>query len=291
MTLMDHAYVEEHGLIESYLKDRLSESERNEFEAHYFACETCLERLETASDFREGMLQVAAEDAARVRVQAGLLAGLARLSRGRRIALGGFLLLLAALPLGLLVARNQGLERQLAEARTAQPAVPAPAGSEPRIADLEARLRSLEQSGDAERRRLEEELAKERQARTAAASETASPRVNVPIFMLAAVRGGEEAGREPVNRLPLSAAGGPVILTLELATVDYPAYRASLRAEDGQEVWQARGLRPDSRDTLVILLPSRMLSPRSYQLAIEGERKDGKTFAVATYPFRVVPPP
>ena len=36
---MDHAYAEEHGLVEAYLKDRLSASERDAFEAHYFACD------------------------------------------------------------------------------------------------------------------------------------------------------------------------------------------------------------------------------------------------------------
>jgi hypothetical protein len=282
---MDHAYVEEHGVLEAYLKDRLSESEREEFEAHYFACETCLQQLETANDFREGMLQVAAEDAARSR--AGLLAGLALLSGWRRIALGGLLLLLVALPLGLLLARNQGLERQLADARGTHATAPA----DPRIAGLEARLRSVEATGAADRKRLEEELAKERQARAAAASEGAVPRVNVPIFMLAAVRGGEEEGREPVSRIPLSAASGPVILTLELATVDYPSYSASLRAEDGKEIWRARGLRPDSRDALVILLPARMLQSGSYRLDIEGARSDGREIAVAAYPFQVAGKP
>jgi hypothetical protein len=285
MTAMDHAYIEEHDLAESYLKDRLSESEREAFEAHYFACAMCLARLETASDFREGMLQVAAEDA--TRAQAGLLAGLALLSRGRRIALGAFLLLLVALPGGLLVARNRGLERQLAEARGARMAVPAAAASEQRIATLESRLRSLEQAGAADRRRLEEELAKERQTLAAAGNGAAVPQVNVPIFTLAAVRSGEQEGREPVNRIPLAAAAGPVILTLELATIDYPSYQASLRTEDGREVWQARGLRPDSRDALVILLPAHMLHPVSYRLTIEGTRSDGKEFAVAAYPFRV----
>jgi len=288
MTAMDHAYVEEHDLVESYLKDRLSESERDAFEAHYFACETCVEQLETASDFREGMLQVAAEDTARA--QAGLLASLALLTRGRRIALAGFLLLLVALPLGLLVARNRGLERQLAEARGTRVTAPASAGGEQRIASLEARLRSLEQVGAADRRRWEEELAKERQARTVAGSEAAVPQVNVPVFMLAAVRS-EEAGREPVNRIPLSAEAGPVIFNLELATIDYPSYRATLRTEDGKEIWQAGGLRPDSRDALVILLPSRMLRPGAYRLAIEGARGNGKGFAVAAYPFRVIPHP
>src|SRR3954470_19651315 len=128
---MDHAYAEEHGLVESYLKDRLSESEREAFEAHYFACEACMEQLEAASDFREGMLQVAAEEAARAQV--GLLAGLALLSRAHRLAPAGLLLLLLALPLALLIT-TRGLERRLAAARITPAAAP---GGEPRIASRE----------------------------------------------------------------------------------------------------------------------------------------------------------
>lgn len=270
---MDHAYVEQHDLVESYLKDRLNDSERTEFEAHYFDCEICLEQLETASDFREGMRQMAAEDAVKA---TGLLAGLALLSRRRRLAWGGALLLLLALPLGFLIARNRALERQLDEARAAV--------DDPRIASLEAELRSLRQSGAGDRERLEQELAKERQARAEAEKTAGRPQVNVPVFLLAAVRSGEEAGREPVNRVSLPAGAESVILTLELATVDFPSYRAVLREEDGREIWQAGGLRPDSRDALVLLLPSRMLPPGVYRLTIEG----GKGFVVGDYPFRAV---
>ena len=67
----------------------------------------------------------------------------------------------------------------------------------------------------------------------------------------------------------------------------YPSYRASLRDAGGKEIWQARGLRPDSRDTLVLLLPASMLPPGVYQLTIEGEGKGG---VVGAYPFRVVRP-
>jgi len=285
MTAVDHSYAEAHDLVESYLAGRLSDSERDAFEAHYFACETCLQQLETASDFREGMLQVAAEDTARAaaaRTQLGLLAGLALLSRRSRLALTGALLLVVALPLGI-VMRNRSLERQWAEASIK---------SEQRIAGLQAELRNLGQAGAGDRRRLEGELAKERQALAAAEKgASAGPQVNVPIFMLAAVRGGEEAGREPVNQIPPSPTAGPVILTLELATIDYPSYRASLQARDGKEIWQAGGLRPDSRDALVILLPSDMLHPGDYRLTIEGTQGGTKGYAVAAYPFRVTNAP
>ena len=283
---VNHTYAEEHDLVEAYLAGRLSESERDAFEAHYFACETCLEQLETASDFREGMREVGAEDAARAAAAGArfhVLGGLALLSRGRRLALGGaLLLLLMALPLGFLLARNRGLERRLSAAQAAQAA-----GAEQRIASLEARLRGLERTAAGDRRRLEDELAKERQAR-AAAEKGGGAQVNVPIFMLAAVRSGDTAGREPVNQIPLSSTAGSIILDLELATVDFPSYRASLHAADDREIWQGRGLRPDSRDSLVIVLPSGMLSPGVYELTIEGAGNAGRWVAVAAYPFRVV---
>jgi hypothetical protein len=293
---MDHAYVEEHDVVESYLRDRLSDREREAFEAHYFGCETCLAQLELASDFREGMLQVGAEDTARTvaaHALLGLLAGLALLSRGQRLALAGLFLLLLVLPAGLLV-RTRGLERQLTEARNARPPAPAPAPDPTTtLARFEAELRALREIADGDRRRLAElkgELEQARQAATDRPRVPQAPQVNVPIFMLAAVRGGEE-GREPVNRVPLSAATGSVVLALELATVDYPSYRATLRAENGKELWQAGELRPDSRDTLVLLLPASMVPPGVYQLTIEGTKAEGQATAVGAYPFRTVRQP
>jgi hypothetical protein len=172
---------------------------------------------------------------------------------------------------------NRGLQSQVASARS---------GSDRRIASLEAQLRTLQDSDAGERRRLEEELGKERQSRAAEA--TSGPQVNLPLFTLAAVRSGEEAGREPVSRLALDPKAPSVILTMELATVDFPAYQASLRDGSGKELWQAAGLHPDGRDSLVILLPARMLAPGLYRLTLEGVKPGGQGYTVGAYPFRVV---
>ena len=275
MTGMEHVYAEEHDLVESYLAGRLSEEERAAFEAHYFDCEICLERLETAEGFREGMRQVAAEDLAQASaVRVGLLAAL---SRRYRLALAGALLLLAALPAVWLAGRNRDLEQRLAAVS---------ANAEQQRVALEARLESLEQVRAGDRRRFDAELAQERdrRGREAVAGE---PQVNVPLFLLAAVRSGEDEGREPVNQLPLASAAGSVVLVAELATVDHPSYRATLRAADGKPIWQARGLRPDDRDALVLLLPAEMLKPGIYHLTIEGSLGADRWLAVAAYPFRV----
>ena len=112
--------------------------------------------------------------------------------------------------------------------------------------------------------------------------------MNVPIFLLAAVRSGEGIDREPVNQIPLAATARSVVLTFELATIDYSSYRASLQDRDGKEIWQTGGLHPDSRDTLALLLPASMLQPGVYRLTIEGVQDGGKESAVAACPFRVV---
>lgn len=280
---MDHTYVEEHDLVEAYLAGRLSESDRDAFEAHYFDCEACLERLETAEDFREGMRQVAAEDIAQAsaaRARLGLFAALAALSPRHRLALAGALLLIAALPAVWLAGRNRTLQQEIAAAS---------AGAEQQRAALESRVQSLEQARAGDRNRYEEELAQVRERGVREATpEPPQPQVNVPLFLLAAVRSGEQEGREPVNRIPLSSTAGSIILTAELATVDHPSYRASLHSAGGKEIWQAQGLHPDSRDTLVLLLPARMLQPGDYRLTVEGAGQGGRWLPVAAYPLRVL---
>ncbi|HXU30011.1 MAG TPA: zf-HC2 domain-containing protein [Thermoanaerobaculia bacterium] len=277
-----HDEVEARDLVGAYLAGRLPEAERDAFEAHYFDCAECLEKLEAAEGFREGMLQVAAEDLAKAsqeRAAVGFLAALALLSRGRRLALAGALAALVVLPTWFAV-RNRGLEQQLAEKSAST------AGTASRSAALEARLRDVERTGAAERRRLEEQLAQERGAPAPVPASSPSPQVNVPYFILAAVRSGE-GSREPVNQLRIPDRDGSFLLAIELATVDHPAYRATLSGSAGRAIWTSDGLRPDGRDTLVILLPGKMLAPGLYRLKIAGVEKGGGEVAVGEYPFRV----
>ncbi len=275
----DHAYAEEQGLVDLYLAERLSAAERTAFEAHYFACPACLEQLEAAAELRQGMLDFAVEDSLR-RHASGVLAVLALQSRQRRVALGGALLLLILAPCGWLAARNRHLERRLADVQAAVQAAPR----------LDARLQAVEKAAAGDRRRFAQELAAERQARTAAERDALRPLVNLPISVLAAVRGGEEPGRAPVTRIPLPPDMTPLALTMELASVDYPSYHVSLRTAAGQEIWQADGLHPDSRDALSLLLPARMLPLGVYRLSLEGVQNGGRRAAVAVYPFQVSQP-
>lgn len=96
---MDHAYIEEHGLIERYHRGDLAGDEEVRFEEHFHGCFECQERLTFARSFRKGFQAMAAEDAARQAVVVGgILAWLARRGRGVRAAVAVAVLLVALLP-------------------------------------------------------------------------------------------------------------------------------------------------------------------------------------------------
>lgn len=104
---MDHAYVEEHGLIERYHQGGLPPEEETRFEEHFAGCAQCLELLVLDRGLRRGLRAVAAEEGARVSVRLGLLAWLAR--RGRGVQAGlivAALLVAAALPSAFFLTRT-----------------------------------------------------------------------------------------------------------------------------------------------------------------------------------------
>jgi len=271
---MDHAYIEEHDVIRRYLVDRLGADERTRFEAHYVDCDQCLERLELEEGFREGIREVAAAGAARA-IERGLFLRLL-LSRSGRALLAAALAVVVALPVGILLMRNRELARQLAAA-TPPPPLPEPASTKE---DQQARQ---------ERDRLASELEQERRARTVAEERLAraeSPRVNLPVFLLAAVRG-DDGTSEDLNQLVLTPGEDWVVLAVELALVEHASYRATLRTAAGRRTWSGDGLRPDERDTLTLALPSKLLPSGRYSLEVEGRTAAGRWEPVTTSPLRV----
>ncbi len=118
---MDHTTIEDQNLVERYVLGRLTLAERERFEAHFLDCPSCLSQLEWTEDMHGALRTAAAEDAARTLAAGGVLAFLARRSRGARVALG---LAVLAVPLAVSLAfflpRVHDLERRMERAeRTA----------------------------------------------------------------------------------------------------------------------------------------------------------------------------
>lgn len=112
---MDHAYIEEHGLVERYFRGDLKAEEEVPFEEHFMACAACQERLKLARSLLKGMRAMASEDAVqRAVVEAGLFAWLTRRGRLAQVGLAMAVLWAAFLPSAWLWLENQRLVRDAA---------------------------------------------------------------------------------------------------------------------------------------------------------------------------------
>jgi hypothetical protein len=274
---MDHAYIESHGLVELYHQGALPPDEEARFEEHFVYCGECMEQLELARGLQRGIRAMAAEDAARAVVAAGLFAWLAR--RGR-LAQWGMALAALLLAAGL-------------------PALWLRAGGQTERRELSARLEAQRSAGSELERRLGESEARRRTAELAAAKPPEPPRslpsslvkplikplVNTPVFLLSALRG-DDAKPAVID---LSKAGDALALAVDVgADLRFATYRATITKADGGEVFAQGGLKPNALEALMITFPSAFFAPGEYRLRVEGVEPDGSAAEVGGYPFRVV---
>jgi hypothetical protein len=254
---MDHSYIAEQGLVERYHRGLLPPEEEARFEEHFVACPECMEQLELARGFQQGIKALAAEDAARTVVAAGLFAWLAR--RGRLAQWGlalAALLVAAGLPALWLLAGLHGEGRE-----------------------LRARLEAQRHANQELERRLA--VAKPPEPPRG----LAGPLVNTPVFLLSALRG--EAGGPAT--IDLSRAGDALALAVDVGNdLRFTAYRVTITRAGGGAVFQQSGLKPNALEALMVTFPSSFFSPGDYRLRVEGVRPGGAASEVGGYPFRVV---
>lgn len=272
---MDHAYIESNGLVERYHRGLLPPDEEARFEEHFVGCPECTEQLELARGFQRGLKTMAAEDAARAVMGAGLFAWLAR--RGRLAQWGTALAVLAVaalLPALWLLAggrseRRQQEARLKAERRSRQ--------------ELEHRLTESESRRSAELRDLQARIA---QAKPPEAPRgLAGPLVNTPVFLLAAVRSNDA---RPAT-IDLSHTGEALALAVDLGEdLRFDTYRATITKAGGGKVFEKAGLKPNALEALMITFPSSFFAPGDYRLRVEGLKPDGSSAEVGGYAFRVV---
>ncbi len=292
---MDHNYIEEQNIPDRYLLGKLPPEERARFEDHFIDCPECLDRLETAEDFRGALRTVAAEDVTRGYARAGLLARImwiARLNRVRRAALlFGAILILAALPLAFWI-------KERGRARDDQAGFRSPSAESQRQFEesrrksqqSERELRESQRRSAEQRLQLEAQLERERQERARLAGELEKlkrPRGAAPVFNLSIVRSGGIG--QPVYRIVLPPSAPRIILSLELEPdPDMQSYRGRLQTLDNRELWSASNLRPDSKDALRLGFNTELFKPGDYLITLEGLTAQGRYVPAVRYPFRAV---
>jgi putative zinc finger protein len=281
---MDHTYVEEQHVVDRYVMGKLPAEEAERFEQHYLSCPECLDRLDLAESMERGFKRAAGQDVARLAAarQLAFVAWLARLSRSRQMAaLVMAVLVVAVLPAGLALREIGERDRELEQARSVlqQERQRSAAGS--RSAAEAEKLRS---ELDASR----QDLAREREARAKTAGEldqARQPQGNVPILFLDAERGSSADG--PSVHLPPKP--GWIVFSLTIDPPYQPSYRAILRDARGREIWRGGDLRRLEGDLLSLSLPSSLLAPGDYTLAVEGVSPGRKPAAAGRFAFRVLP--
>jgi hypothetical protein len=270
---MDHTYIDEQQVIDRYVRGTLPAEEAARFEEHYLYCQHCLDRLDLAESMKRGFQRAAGQDAARVVAsrQLAFVAWLARLGRSRQAAALAMALLVAVLlPWGLAVRKIADRERELAQTRSALEQEGARDVGKLR-AELEANQR---------------DLARER-ARASAAEALAKVQGNVRILGLNVERGGPSD--VPTSGVHLPSAPGWIVLSLGIDSPDQAAYQVVLRDVRGREVWRGDDLQVDG-ESLNLGLPSTLLAPGDYTLAVEGLTPGRKPVPAGRFVFRVLPP-
>ncbi|HEY2290196.1 MAG TPA: hypothetical protein VGM86_05775, partial [Thermoanaerobaculia bacterium] len=211
---MDHTTIDTENVAERYVTGRLPPEKAARFEEHYLDCPACCARVEAAEHLQRGLRRLAEDAAVRVPVAS-------RWSRSPRLALAAAALLAVALvPAWLELREARAMRSDLARAK-----------AERASADrLEGELQKTRR-----------DLAAEAQQRAALTREIAAgrrPQTNLPVLPLTPVRGGA-----PVRTLTLPKEPGWIALWVEPGDADFPAYRATLRKDEGAVVLQASRLR------------------------------------------------
>ena len=274
---MDHAYIESNGLVERYHRGLLPPDEEARFEEHFVDCPQCTEQLELARGFQRGLRTMAAEDAARAVVAAGIFAWLARRGRLARWGTALSVLILAALLPALWLLAGGRSERRQQEARLE--------AERHTRQELERRLTESESRRSAERRDLEAKLAQVKPPEPPRG--LAGPLVNTPVFLLAAVRSNDA---KPVTIDP-SRTGDALALAVDLGEgLRFDTYRATIVSIGGKtgggKVFEKSGLKPNALEALMITFPATFFAPGDYRLRVEGVKPDGSAVEVGGFGFR-----
>jgi len=280
---MDHDYINEHGVVSLYVAGKLSPEERAGFEEHFVDCQQCLEQIEVTAELREGLRQVAKEDAGRPGVARADIAGLGVAPQHA-----------PALRAGAGSWNQRGL---LAYAMVVVVGLAA-------IFFVDARYRRSEvaearrASDDWQRRYAEERQARENLQRQQVQAADNAGKQNgdqgpmvaslqpAPLFFLNVTRGTDE-GSAPANRVAVSPAAPLIALSLEFEKDPaFQSYRARLSDGQGRVLWSAENIPSPASDAIAITLPSRLLSSGNYSVALDGLTAGGRYLPTAHFTFQ-----
>lgn len=290
-----HKEIEDHDVIELYVRNKLSAEDRRVFQEHFFECDQCFEQAQVAARFIAGVREASTSGA----LAAGQTERLPSRSRWLPVVLnqrwaGAWLMpalaasLLLAVALTALWALSLSREkRQLAELKADQIRV------SDQMQRLDAKVRELEASDNAsqeqrealreENKRLKQQLTEtERQLETQLA-QLRQPDINVPVRNIYPVGDQQRSsGTGEINRVRVPRGTRTFVLILGDYKPGYSDYRLEILDPSGRQVARREGLKPDQGGELSVMLNRTLMSQGKYRLKLYGGQQ-----AIAEYVIRV----
>ena len=268
---MDHTHIDEHQLADRYLMGQLDEAQRHTFEEHFVDCPVCLEKLETVESLRSALKDLPPGFSAAAPAALPLPPSLGRFARLRARP---FVTLLTAACLLMAAAASLFFYSETRRARQELEAT--------RQASENARQRQAE---------LEQAFQRELASRSRPSDGTAMGALRAAplaatVFTLNLTRA---ASPTPSDRIVLPESPGWLVLLFDRP--DRPnvrEYRVRLSAAGERSVGEPVTANAASGGMLAVSLPSSLLTPGDYRLAVEDA---GSGAVLATYRFRAAPKP
>jgi hypothetical protein len=280
-------------LADDYVQDKLSASERAQFEKHFLRSARRRERVEFAAAFSEALSRP--ESLAPVlQFKTPWWQSLLAFVRPQRAGMvwgGAVVAFVLVIGTVWLAVENRRLSGSLEQARQEQGAAndrirTSEAEAAQRERELKEELAALrEQGGELETMIQQKQRELEALRRSKRATEAQPTSSQIAAFILAP---GLTRGTDEPEKVIIPSGVESVQLQLDLEREeDYPSYLAEVRTARGNLAWSKGGLTVHQTSyghAVTVKIPARLLSTGEYEVGLKGVRK-GKLEAIGYYYF------
>jgi len=245
---MMHQQIENEEIIERYVRNRLKPEERTAFEEHYFSCDECFEKVQTAERFVAGMRDAARRGALSVSPHGAPMAW--------RLA-PSWVPIFAVSTVALLLLAVGGVSWHLIQISTLR-------------GQLNESVAQLQREQKA-RAKLAQQLQQALQAEG-----------NIPLVILQSTR--DVQAQPPEVILPVAATR--LVLWVDLAKESFSSYRLDIYGAADESVETLHNLTRNAYGALAASVPTDRLQPGEFRIKLSAEARSRAT-PLAEYRLRI----
>jgi hypothetical protein len=288
---MDHDYIEQFNIVDRYLMGKLIVEESERFEEHFIDCPQCTDRLQTIRTFRQGLRQVALQEALQEKshiAQEPQWFFLQWFSR-KTWALATCGSLFVAILISIFAfSEIRRLRHERAQTGKAASELQRLYEEQQQSASsTEQQHQEREQSLKEQVQQLGEQLlAVQKQSVNPAKGgrDWTQPDINLLTVVLESVRTAEQ---KEIPEIKLSRTPMDFVISIPLeGESKYSNYQLTIYANQ-RRYWGSTGSKPDAYNSLVTRFNSSFFLPGNYYLEVKGLPSQDDSAIIGNYPFRI----